>query len=154
MIITTTLLTNLINNYLPYYLLKPINNLTLISLTTTLLPTLILLSKFSSPIRYYLRLTTFLTGLGLASIWGVIVSLLLSLIPGQSKNINYVVARSFHGVVAPLVGFNFTVEGEEFLLPLIEKPAVVIGNHQTMLDILCEFHICLFSLAFSFLLFL
>lgn len=36
--------------------------------------------------------------------------------------------------MAPLVGMKFTVEGEEHLNT---KPAVVIGNHQTMLDILC-----------------
>lgn len=73
-------------------------------------------------------------GLGTCSAWGVLVSLALSLV-GQSKNINYVVARSFHGLVAPLVGMRFTVEGEEYLSET--KPAVVIGNHQTMIDILC-----------------
>lgn len=99
----------------------------------SLLP-ILALSRFSAPVRYYLRLTTFLSGLGLASAWGVIVSVALSLV-GQSKNINWVVARSFHGVVAPLVGFRFTVEGEEHL---DTRPAVVIGNHQTMLDILCK----------------
>ena len=100
---------------------------------SSLLP-LLVLSRFSAPFRYYFRLTTFLTGLGIASAWGVIVSIALSLV-GQSKNINWVVARSFHMFVAPLVGMKFTVEGEEHLET---KPAVVIGNHQTMIDILCE----------------
>lgn len=67
------------------------------------------------------------------------VSVALSLV-GQSKNINYVVARSFHGLVAPLAGWRFTVEGEEHLTER-KGPAVVIGNHQTMIDILCTFHL-------------
>lgn len=54
---------------------------------------------------------------------------------GRSKDINYVVARTFHALVAPLVGWRFTVEGQEHLDN--NKPAVVLGNHQTMIDILC-----------------
>ena len=96
---------------------------------------LFVLSKLSSPVRYYFRLTAFLLGLGTASVWGVLVSLAMSVIPGQSKNINWVVARSFHGLVAPWVGFNFTVKGEQHL---DTTPAIVIGNHQTMIDILCQ----------------
>jgi 1-acyl-sn-glycerol-3-phosphate acyltransferase len=56
---------------------------------------------------------------------------------GRSKDINYVVARTFHALVAPLVGWRFTVEGQEHLDN--NKPAVVLGNHQTMIDILCTF---------------
>lgn len=100
----------------------------------TILP-LYIISRFSPTTRYYYRLTCFLLGLGTASAWGVIVSIALSLV-GKSHDINYVVARSFHGCVAPLVGMSFTVEGEEYL---DTKPAVVIGNHQTMIDILCEY---------------
>ena len=55
---------------------------------------------------------------------------------GRSKDINYVVARAFHAMVAPLVGWRFTVEGHEHLDD--NKPAVVLGNHQTMIDILCK----------------
>lgn len=84
-----------------------------------------------------LTLRSRLTGLGTCSALGVFVSVFLSLV-GQSKNINYVVARSFHGLVAPLAGWRFTVEGEENLTKR-EGPAVVIGNHQTMIDILCTF---------------
>jgi lysophosphatidate acyltransferase len=101
---------------------------------STIIP-LYILSRFSTTTRYYYRLTCFLLGLGTASIWGVIVSIALSLV-GKSHDINYVVARSFHGCVAPLVGMSFTVEGEEYLQNT--KPAVIIGNHQTMIDILCK----------------
>ena len=54
---------------------------------------------------------------------------------GRSKDINYIVARTFHALVAPLVGWRFIVEGQEHLDD--NKPAVVLGNHQTMIDILC-----------------
>ena len=104
-------------------------------LTLSALVPLFVLSKLSSPVRYYFRLTAFLLGLGTASVWGVLVSLAMSIIPGQSKNINWVVARSFHGLVAPWCGFKFTVKGEQHL---DTTPAIVIGNHQTMIDILCQ----------------
>jgi hypothetical protein len=59
----------------------------------SLLPVLFL-SRFSPRLRYYLRLTTFMTGLGMASAWGVLVSIVMS-IAGKSKDINWVVARSW-----------------------------------------------------------
>jgi lysophosphatidate acyltransferase len=101
----------------------------------SLLPT-IMLSRFFSPVRYYLRLTTFLLGLAANSAWGVIVSIALSVV-GKSMNINWVVARSFRMSTAPLCGIRFKVEGQEHLEAA--RPAVLVGNHQTMLDILCSF---------------
>lgn len=62
----------------------------------------------------------------------MVVSIALSLV-GQRSNVNYVVARSFYAMVSPFLGMTFTVEGKEHLE---ERPAVVIGNHQTMVDIL------------------
>jgi len=55
---------------------------------------------------------------------------------GRSKDINYIVARTFYAIVAPLVGWRMTVEGQEHLDN--NQPAVVLGNHQTMIDILCR----------------
>lgn len=94
---------------------------------------MVFLSRHVAIVRYYVRLATFLGGIATASFWGMIVSVVMSCV-GKSKDINWVVARSFHAVVAPLVGIRFTVEGEEHLDEA--RPAVVIGNHQTMLDIL------------------
>lgn len=99
----------------------------------SLLPA-VMLSRVFSPVRYYLRLTTFLLGLAANSAWGVVVSIALSLV-GKSMNINWVVARSFRLSTAPLCGIRFNVEGEEHLAEA--RPAVLVGNHQTMLDILC-----------------
>lgn len=104
----------------------------------SLLPLFYLLSRQSSLVRYYYRLTLFLLGLGSASIWGVFVSIVLSVV-GQSSNINWVVARSFYLMVGPITGISFVVEGEHHLSDSNNMPAVVIGNHQTMIDILCTF---------------
>ncbi|GAA5900192.1 hypothetical protein JCM5296_001484 [Sporobolomyces johnsonii] len=98
----------------------------------SLLPT-VMLSRFFRPLRYYTRLMTFLVGLAANSVWGVIVSIVMTLI-GRSKDINWVVARSFEASTAPLVGIRFKVEDAHHLED--NNPAVVLGNHQTMLDIL------------------
>ncbi|GAA5925130.1 1-acylglycerol-3-phosphate O-acyltransferase SLC1 [Sporobolomyces koalae] len=93
----------------------------------------VMLSRVFSPVRYYFRLTTFLLGLAANSAWGVVVSIALSLV-GKSMNINWVVARSFRLSTAPLCGITFKVEGQHHLDE--NRPAVLVGNHQTMLDIL------------------
>lgn len=99
-------------------------------------PALMVLSRQFALVRYYTRLALFLTGLATCSVWGVVVSIAYGCM-GRRADSNWRVARSFHWLVAPLVGFRFSVEGEEYLDD--NKPAVVIGNHQTMIDILCAF---------------
>lgn len=91
------------------------------------------MARFFSPVRYYLRLTAFLVSLGANSFWGVCVSIAMSLV-GRGKDINYVVARSFEASTAPLVGVSLRVEGRHHLEE--NRPAVLVGNHQTMIDIL------------------
>ncbi|KAK4702501.1 lysophosphatidate acyltransferase, partial [Phenoliferia sp. Uapishka_3] len=99
------------------------------------LPFLMILSRQFSVIRYYTRLGLFLGGLASCSVWGVVVSIAYGLM-GRRSDSNWKVARSFHAIVAPLVGWKFRVEGEEYLTEQQYKPAVVVGNHQTMIDIL------------------
>ncbi|CAE7225415.1 unnamed protein product [Rhizoctonia solani] len=113
-------------SFLMSYLIKPLAYLSL--------PALVLryLSERSPIVKYYVRLTTYLSTLGVLSIWGVLVSVGMTAL-GNRFDINYVVARSFYHVCGPLLGIDFVVEGEEY----ISTPsAVYIGNHQTMLDIL------------------
>ncbi|BGP62347.1 hypothetical protein NBRC10512_003066 [Rhodotorula toruloides] len=98
----------------------------------SVLPT-IMLSRFVAPIRYYLRLTTFLVGLAANAMFGAIMALPMSLV-GKGKDNQWLVARSFVNTVAPLVGVKFRVEGRENLDKA--NPAVLVGNHQTMVDIL------------------
>lgn len=101
----------------------------------SVLPT-IMLSRFFSPLRYYLRLTTFLVGLACNAMFGALMALPMSLV-GKGKDNQWLVARSFVNTVAPLVGVKFRVEGRENLDKA--KPAVLVGNHQTMVDILCAY---------------
>jgi lysophosphatidate acyltransferase len=85
------------------------------------------LAPFSPRMRYWLRLTAYVAGLGLTSIWGVVVAVAMS-IAGQRQNVNFVVARSFYRFVGPLVGIRFRVEGAEHLDST--RPCVIVGNHQ------------------------
>ncbi|KAI5123380.1 hypothetical protein M0805_006088 [Coniferiporia weirii] len=87
----------------------------------------------ASPLaRYYVRLGLYLSAMGVCSVWGVIASIGMTL-AGRRFDINWVVARSFYNLAGGLLGIYFEVEGEEHLST---KPAVLIGNHQSMLDIL------------------
>ncbi|SPO31876.1 related to SLC1 - 1-acyl-sn-gylcerol-3-phosphate acyltransferase [Ustilago trichophora] len=95
---------------------------------------LALVSPRSQKLRFYLNSIIYIAGMGICSVWGIFVSLLLTLIPGQRLNINKVVARSFWRLTSPLVGIRFIVEGEEHFSST--SPAVVVGNHQTAMDIL------------------
>ena len=82
--------------------------------------------------RYYVRLGLYLSTLGICSVWGVISSVGMSLI-GRRFDINWLVARSFYGIASRLIGITIDVEGEEHLET---KPAVLVANHQSMLDTL------------------
>jgi len=53
---------------------------------------------------------------------------------GERFNINYVIARSFYNMASRVLDIKFKVEGEEHLTN--SGPAILVGNHQTMLDIL------------------
>lgn len=113
-------------SFIMSYVLKPLAYLSL--------PALVLryLAERSPAVRYYLRLTTYLSTLGVLSVWGVFVSLGMTAL-GQRFDINWVVARSFYITAGRIMGIDFKVEGEEHM----DVPsAIFIGNHQTMLDIL------------------
>lgn len=90
------------------------------------------LSNASPVARYYVRLGLYLSTLGLCSMWGIFVALGMNLI-GETYNVNYVVARSFYAIASRALGIKVVVEGEEYL---DTRPAVLVGNHQSMLDIL------------------
>lgn len=87
----------------------------------------------SSPFaRYYIRVVLYYSTLGLASAWGMMVAVGMSL-AGRRFDINWVVARSFYLIASKVIDINFVVEGEEHL---DTKPAMLVGNHQSALDIL------------------
>ena len=71
--------------------------------------------------------------LAIVSAWGACISVALLLV-GKRFDTDYWVARSFQVVAGNLLDIRFEIEGEEYLAT---KPAVLVGNHQSMLDILC-----------------
>ncbi|KAK7696202.1 hypothetical protein QCA50_000855 [Cerrena zonata] len=94
-----------------------------------------ILSKLAEALpsaRYYIRLGLFLSGLGICSIWGVLCGVGMSL-TGQRLNAPYVTARTFYALSKRLLGIRIEIEGEEHLE---NRPAVIIANHQSMLDII------------------
>jgi lysophosphatidate acyltransferase len=87
----------------------------------------------SSPrARYPIRLFLFYSSLGLCAVWGMIVAVGLSL-TGHRLDVNWVVARSFYSLTSRLLDIKMDLEGEEHLQ---NRPAILIGNHQSVLDIL------------------
>ncbi|KIJ69926.1 hypothetical protein HYDPIDRAFT_104587 [Hydnomerulius pinastri MD-312] len=87
----------------------------------------------TSPVgRYYWRLTVFLGSLAVVSTWGVVVAVGMTLV-GRRHDVNYVVARTFYALASRALDVKVEVEGEEHLQT---RPVVMVGNHQSMLDIL------------------
>ena len=82
--------------------------------------------------RYYVRLGLYLSTLGVCSVWGVICSIGMGL-TGHRFDVFYVVARSFYFLASRVIGIRLVVEGEEYLET---RPSVLVGNHQSMVDIL------------------
>ncbi|KAI0268167.1 1-acylglycerol-3-phosphate O [Gloeopeniophorella convolvens] len=90
--------------------------------------------SLSSPLaRYYIRNILYVCSLSFCSTLGFCSALPLSLV-GKRYNVNYVVARTFYTIFSRLSGVHVIVEGEE---NLEMRPCVFVGNHQTMLDVLC-----------------
>ena len=82
----------------------------------------------------YLNVLLYVLSLGACSVLGVVVSPIMYLSNRSRLNINWVVARSFHHLAGTLIGLKFKVEGGEKFEKA--RPAVVVGNHQTGIDIL------------------
>lgn len=62
----------------------------------------------------------------------VVVAAGMSVI-GRRFDVNYLVARTFYALAGTVLNLDIKVEGEEYL---DMQPAVLMANHQTMLDIL------------------
>lgn len=82
--------------------------------------------------RYYWRVSIFLGSLAIVSICGTVVAVGMTLV-GRRHDVNFVVARTFYALVSRALDLEVQVEGEEYLQT---QPAVMVGNHQSMLDIL------------------
>ncbi|WVN85990.1 uncharacterized protein L203_101148 [Cryptococcus depauperatus CBS 7841] len=118
------------------WLMKPISLATAVALST-----LAILSRKHQKARFYWHLLLYISTMGFISAWGVVISLLAAM-AGQRLSIQHYVGRSFYYLASPLIGLRFEVEGEEHFDALMtardgkHQSAVLLGNHQSFLDIL------------------
>jgi lysophosphatidate acyltransferase len=90
------------------------------------------LSQTSPRIRYYIRNILYICSVGFCSTLGFCSAIPLFLL-GRRFDVNYIVARTFYATFGRLSGLQVVVEGEEHLQT---RPCVLVGNHQSMLDLL------------------
>ncbi|GHJ88009.1 hypothetical protein NliqN6_4411 [Naganishia liquefaciens] len=128
---------------------KPLAYITTTSLSvlTLLTGTCAAISHSTAPAlrkaRFVVHLGCYVGALAVCSWLGVVYSVLLTIV-GQRLNINYLTARTFCYLCSPLIGIRLEVEGEEHLEAVLGKSkrgekggcAVLVGNHQSFMDIL------------------
>jgi lysophosphatidate acyltransferase len=104
------------------YLIKPL----------AYLSPIIIVAWFTPMGRYYLRIGVFIGSLfTVGSSSGLTAIAMAS--AGKKYDVNSVVAFSFYWVASRTLNIKVELEGEEHLET---RPGVMIGNHQSMLDIL------------------
>jgi lysophosphatidate acyltransferase len=64
--------------------------------------------------------------------WGIVVAATMSAV-GHRYDVNWVIARTFYALAGSVLDIQVEVEGEEHVST---SPAVILTNHQSMLDIL------------------
>jgi lysophosphatidate acyltransferase len=87
----------------------------------------------SSRMRYVVRVAGYTLALFATGVWAAGVAAGMALL-GRQYDVNYVVARSFYHLVRTTLGLEVEVEGEERLWTT--RPAVLMCNHQSMVDVL------------------
>ncbi|KAJ1903925.1 1-acylglycerol-3-phosphate O-acyltransferase [Coemansia sp. IMI 209127] len=92
-----------------------------------------LCSRASRTINYGRRLVHFALCAAVASLAGILASPFLWAVGKQASG-NWVVARVFYYTTRVLLGVRIEIEGEELLTKA--RPCVLVGNHQTMLDLI------------------
>ncbi|KAH8834386.1 hypothetical protein DL96DRAFT_1522072 [Flagelloscypha sp. PMI_526] len=112
-----------------FWLLKPVAYFTvpfglLCSVSTS--------QAIPTPIRYCLRAGIYLVAIAAASLSGIVVGIPLNLV-GQRFNVNYCVARIFYYIASRALDITVEIEGEQYL---DERPAILVVNHQSMVDLL------------------
>ncbi|KAJ8487523.1 hypothetical protein ONZ45_g14306 [Pleurotus djamor] len=91
-----------------------------------------LVTSTSPTTRYYARIVLYFSAMTVVASCSLFIAAGMSL-AGQKYDVNWVVARIFHMTAGRLVDIEVEVEGEEHLQT---KPAVMLGNHQSVVDIL------------------
>jgi hypothetical protein len=88
--------------------------------------------SWSSPhIRYHTCNILFACSVGICSSLAVCAAFPLYLL-GRRYDVNYFFVHTFCYIFSKLIGIRVVVEGEEHLQ---RRPCVLLGNHQTMLDL-------------------
>ncbi|KAK7062211.1 1-acyl-sn-glycerol-3-phosphate acyltransferase [Favolaschia claudopus] len=94
--------------------------------------------QYSPHGRYYTRNAIYVGALGFVATISAFLAAGLTL-ANRRFDVNYVVARTFHTIAGTLIGWRIEVEGEEWLRDANDgggRPAVLMCNHQSMIDIL------------------
>lgn len=98
------------------------------------LPVILLrsVSAVSPQGRYYARVFIYLGAIAGVATASVVTATALAIL-GQPHDVNYYVACMFYGLASNLLDIKVELEGEEHLN---HKPAIVLCNHQSILDVL------------------
>jgi lysophosphatidate acyltransferase len=98
------------------------------------LPVIIInsVASTSPKTQYYVRSATYAGTMAVVGACSVFAAAGMALV-GEKYNVNYVVARAFYWTASKIMNIDVEVEGEEHLLT---QPAMLLSNHQSMLDVL------------------
>ena len=88
-------------------------------------------SAFSS-LKFYFKSVVFGVLISVCALYGVVASIFLRII-GKPQFAQYTVARAFYYSFSTILGVKINIKNAHYLN---EKPAIVISNHQSALDIL------------------
>lgn len=83
-------------------------------------------------IKFYTKSVVFGVLIAACGFYGLVASIILRLV-GKGEYAQWTVARAFYHSFLKILGVTIVIKNEELLL---RKPAIVISNHQTALDIL------------------
>lgn len=83
--------------------------------------------------RYYARITLYLSTLSMVAACSAALAAGMAAV-GRQFDVNYIVARTFYAVAGRVLEMKVDVEGQENLDAA--QPAVLMANHQSMLDLL------------------
>jgi lysophosphatidate acyltransferase len=98
------------------------------------LPVILLgqVSNASPKNYYYTRVFVYLGTLAGVATASIVTATTLAVL-GRPHDVNFYVARMFHALVWRLMKLRVELEGEEHLQ---NRPAVIMCNHQSMIDML------------------
>lgn len=88
---------------------------------------------YIKPLKYYARMAVYVFCILVSATYGVVISVLLTFV-GKRRLVQHLVARFFQKMAGALLNIHFKIENEKVLTDT--RPAIIISNHQSMLDVL------------------